>query len=68
MVVRVLRRINYWSLLIAELAVGVLSKECLADGRGGGVFEKTQPSLEGVVDIDLAVAAHDDDATSPGER
>ncbi len=50
--------------LVAVLAVGIRAEELLADGGQGTGFEKLQPGLDGVVDIDLAAAADDKDAAS----
>ena len=49
--------------LVEELAVGVVAEQGLAHRRESAVLKQVQPSLEGVVDIDLAVSADDDDAT-----
>lgn len=50
--------------LVEEFSVRVLSEQGFSDSRGRRVFEKLQASLEGVVDVNLAVAASNHDASS----
>lgn len=52
--------------LVVEFAVGVLAKQCLSDCWGGRGLEEVEAGLEGVVDVDLAAAANDVDASGPG--
>jgi hypothetical protein len=46
-----------WKLLVVELPVLVLAKQCDPDGRQGLRFEQLQSFLEGVVDVDTSVCA-----------
>lgn len=52
--------------LVVEFAVRVLAKQCLSDCWGGRGLEEIETGLEGVVDVDLAVAANDVHASGPG--
>jgi hypothetical protein len=54
-------RVIKWPALIVELAVLVLAKQGLAHGWKGALPEQPQPRLECVVEVNLAVAADDDD-------
>lgn len=49
--------IAWMFVLVEELAVLVLSKECLSDRRKSVDFEQSQTLLEGVIDFDFALAA-----------
>lgn len=51
--------------LVVEFAVGVLAEQGLSDRWGGRCLEEVETGLEGVVDVDLSVAADDVDAASP---
>lgn len=50
--------------LVEEFAIGVLSEQGLSDGGCGGFLQETQSSLQGVVDIDLALSTDDEYTTS----
>jgi hypothetical protein len=54
--------------LVEEFAVRVLAKEGFSDGRGGGFLQQLQPGLEGVVDLNLAIAANDYDTSGTVTR
>ena len=49
--------------LVEEFSARVLAEQSFSDSRGGSFLEELQPSLEGIVDIDLAAAADDDDTS-----
>lgn len=66
---RTVRRIGRGYGLVVELAVGVLAEERLSDSRSSGVLKESQSRIEGVVNLDLAIAANDDDtAVSSGSN
>lgn len=54
--------------LVEESAVGVLAKECFSHSRRSRVLEECQPRLKGIIDVDFAVSAGDDDATGPNSQ
>lgn len=49
--------------LVEELSAGVLAEQGFSDSRCGSFLKELQPSLESIVDIDLAAAADDDDTS-----
>jgi hypothetical protein len=50
--------------LVVELAIRVVPKQCLAYSWQGALLEQPKAGLEGVVYVNLAAGADDDDAAS----
>jgi hypothetical protein len=51
--------------LVVEFTVGILAEQSLSDSGGSGVLEKSQSGVEGVINLDLAIAANDNDTAIP---